>query len=226
MFIFREYAERVYIQKTRKENRPAVNMNISAMILTGGKSSRMGQDKARLIQNGESFLEHLIVEMAVSASPGRTVITELFLSAAREGDYADTGLPVVPDEHQGIGPIEGIRRGLIFAREEYLFVCAVDMPFVRREMVDYLAGLVSPEYDAYVFREESRIYPVCAIYHRRVLLQIDKMIRESRYRLRDLLSRVRTRYVDAAGEIFGDHPFMNINTPEEYHQAAAEEYRP
>ncbi len=210
-------------------------MNISAMILAGGRSERMGQDKALLSYDRESFLSHLIRELQGTSDPSasilpcektedracgnNTVITELFLSVAHEGDYAEMGLPLVVDENQGIGPIEGIRRGLSSAREEYLFVCAVDMPFVQRDMVFQLAQYIVPDYDAYVFREGEQIHPACAIYHRSVLACAEQMIREGRYRLRDLSGSVRTRYVEIADTHFRAESLRNINTPQEYRES-------
>ncbi len=210
-------------------------MNISAMILTGGRSERMGQDKARLSYDRESFLSHLVRELqgtsdsSASIPPcekaeadaygNHTAITELFLSVAHEGDYEEMGQQLVADEHQGIGPIEGIRRGLGFAREEYLFVCAVDMPFVQRDMVFKLAQYIVPDYDAYVFREGEQIHPACAIYHRPVLACAEQMIREGRYRLRDLLNSVRTRYVDIDDTHFRSENLRNINTPQDYRES-------
>ncbi len=211
----------------------AREMNISAMILTGGRSTRMGQDKARLKYGQENFLEHIAGELAGdlnsviqgnaqasgakrASGVNRILITEVFLSVAREGDYAELGLPAVADENQGIGPIEGIRRGLDYAREEYLFVCAVDMPFIQREMALSLAENISPDYDAYVFREGGRIHPTCAIYHRSAGTCAGLLISEGRYRLSDLLDGIRTRYVDLSEGLFRTQNLKNINTPEDY----------
>lgn len=216
-------------------------MKISAMILTGGRSTRMGRDKAYLefgspagnenadAAGRDSFLGHLIRELSEKEpecqdsfgcdAPGsseRVVLSELFLSAAHAGDYPDMGLRVVADEHRGIGPIEGILQGLYTAREEHLFVCAVDMPFVTRDMVLSLAKFICEDYDAYVFREGERIHPACAIYRRSVIPYAEQMISEGSYRLKDLLDRVRTRYVDIEEASCQTKRLMNINTPREY----------
>ncbi len=248
----------------------AISMNISVVILSGGRSVRMGQDKARLILNRKDFVSTLAGELsadqcqqpanqslqsadysqhAASQSLQRadysqqsadqrpqllqtsdcqpserheslsehSAITQVMISAAHEDDYADLGLQVLSDEHQGIGPIEGIRQGLRFASEEYVFVCAVDMPFVQRKMALYLAGLITEEYQAYVYRAEGRVFPTCAIYHRSVLPVIESLIRQERYRLREILDSVHTRYVDMDENMFGRDALMNVNTPEEYH---------
>ncbi len=214
------------------------------MILAGGRSTRMGQDKARLRYGRESFLEHIAGVLmgdldsvtsektqayGVKRASGRNrvTITQVFLSVAREGDYADLGLPAVADENQGIGPIEGIRRGLEYAREEYLFVCAVDMPFIQKEMALSLAENISPDFDAYVFRVGDRIHPTCAVYHRSVLPYAARMIAEGRYRLRDLLDGVRTKYVDLNEDLFRAQNLSNINTFEDYERPCTKHgYKP
>ena len=101
----------------------------SVAILAGGKSTRMGQDKALLKLNNERFIDRLAREFRPCG--------EVFLSAAHPGDYADVGLHVVADEHQEIGPIEGIRQALIYAHKDYVFVCAADMPFLKKEMAQW-----------------------------------------------------------------------------------------
>ncbi len=212
-------------------------MNISVIILSGGRSVRMGQDKARLMLKKEDFLNTLAEEFSAdprertAQTPGHTgagersslqecmVITQVLISAAHEGDYADLGLPVLPDEHQGIGPIEGIRQGLRFAQEEYVFVCAVDMPFVKRQMAVHLTELISDKYDAYVYRADGRVFPTCAIYHRSLLPVIEDQIRNGRCCLRDFLDSVRTGYADIEESMFRKEVLMNINTPEQYRAA-------
>ena len=185
-------------------------MNLSAMILSGGKSSRMGQDKASLKWKQTGMLEHLAEELKCDG------ISEVFISVAHEGDYAKTGLPLCVDENWEIGPMEGIRRGLYYAKEEYLFVCAVDMPFVTGKTALYLEGLIRPEYNAYVFRENERIHPVCAIYHKSVLPVIETQVREGNYKLSELLLRVNTLYADLEKSGLDRNSLVNVNTPEEY----------
>ena len=183
------------------------NMNLSAAILIG-QSTRMGRDKALLMLNGQTFVGRLAGELSFC--------DEVFISTTLEYDYSEFGLKVVTDENHGIGPIEGIKQSLRHARSDYVFICAVDMPFVRREMVQYLAEFISSDYDAIVFRDGDRIHPLCGIYSRTVLPVAQEMISEGRYRLMDLLSRVRTKYADIDTGRFGSKSLLNINTPEDY----------
>ena len=182
-------------------------MNLSAAILVG-QSTRMGRDKALLMLNRRTFIEHLARELSVCE--------EVFISAAAPRSYSDYGLEVLVDEHQGIGPIEGIRHSLLHACSDYVFFCAVDMPFVCREMILYLSEFISSDYDAYVFCEKDKVHPLCGIYTRAVLPAAQKMIADGRYRLRELLSRVRTKYVDVGMSCFSPETLRNINTPADY----------
>lgn len=182
-----------------------ISKDLSAAILVG-RSTRMGRDKALLVFNRQTFIDHLIQELSGCR--------EVFISSVIKTDYPDYGLKTVPDEIMDFGPIEGIRQSLRHAEADYVFICAYDMPFVRREMIEYLAELVSADFDAWVFRDEERVHPMCGIYSRRVLPAAQQMIDEDRHRLMDLLSRVRTRYVEIGR--FGGKALSNINTPEEY----------
>lgn len=188
-----------------------ISKDLSAAILVG-RSTRMGRDKALLVFNRQTFIDHLIQELSGCR--------EVFISSVIKTDYPDYGLKTVPDEIMDFGPIEGIRQSLRHAEADYVFICAYDMPFVRREMIEYLAELVSADFDAWVFRDEERVHPMCGIYSRRVLPAAQQMIDEDRHRLMDLLSRVRTRYVEIGR--FGGKALSNINTPEEYAELAVE----
>lgn len=182
-------------------------MSLSAAILVG-RSTRMGQDKALLTLDQQTFLGHLAQELSVCR--------EVFICETLKNDYSDYGLTVVHDEHQGIGPIEGIRRSLCHAETDYVFICAVDMPFVQKEMVQYLAEFISPDYDIYVFRDEGRVHPLGGIYSKAVLPAAERLIAEGRYRLMDLLASVPTKYADISDSCFSGGMLRNINTPEDY----------
>ena len=168
----------------------------------------MGRDKALLELNERKFIDHLVQELSGCC--------KVMISAAHQDDYAGYGVPVIADETKGIGPIEGIRQALRSSVSEYVFVCAVDTPFVRKEMIQYLAEFISSDYDAFVFRDGDRIHPHIGIYSRAALPAIEEMIGEKQYRLTKLLSRIRTKYVDIGTSCFDRKVLRNINTPDDY----------
>lgn len=183
-------------------------MRLSTGILAGGKSSRMGQNKALLKLNNERFIERIAKELGG--------FSETLISAAKKGEYEDLGLPMVYDEHSDIGPIEGIYQIIKHASEEYVFICAADMPFLKKELVSYMAEFVSSDYDVFCLMDEEHVHPLCAIYSKRVLDTIEELIAEGQYRLIQILNRVRTKYIKLEMACFEKKLVKNINTKAEY----------
>lgn len=180
----------------------------SVGILAGGKSTRMGQNKALMEFQNETMIGRISKQFLDCK--------EILVSASSRGLYEAEGLRVVYDEHESIGPVEGIRQVLVHAENEYVFVCAADMPFVNREIAEYLAEFISSDYDCYVITDGEKIHPLCAIYSKRVLPVIEELIAERRYRLLDILNRVRTKYVSLAYTCFEKKIVKNVNTRDEF----------
>ena len=181
---------------------------IGVGILAGGKSSRMGEDKALLRIGNERIIDRIVKQFI--GSP------EIMISCADKGDYGLTGITVVADEKAGIGPLEGLRRILTETECDHVFVCAVDMPFVKKKKKKYLEQFISSEYDAYVFADEEHIHPLCAIYSTSILPVIGEVIASGNYRIREVLNRVRTKYIDITLSGLDPKTVSNINTQEEY----------
>lgn len=183
-------------------------MLISAGILAGGKSSRMGTNKALLKVNNERFIDKLIKELSA--------FDEVLISAANKGDYADCGLPVYEDTIKEYGPLEGMYQLIKNAGNEYVFICAVDMPFVTAELVNYIAEFISSDYDAYVITDEEHIHPLCAIYKKSVIPVLEELIEQDRHRIMDLIGNIRTKYIKLENTCFDKKVVKNINTKDAY----------
>ncbi|MBO5552183.1 MAG: molybdopterin-guanine dinucleotide biosynthesis protein B [Lachnospiraceae bacterium] len=168
----------------------------------------MGQNKALLKLGNERIISRLTGELGD--------FSEVLVSCAGTKEYEDLNVPLIVDENKDIGPIEGIRRVLTEAREEYVFICAADMPFISRELVDYIAEFISSDYDCYVMADEDNIHPLCAIYKKSVLPEIENLIDEGQYRIRSLFKRVRTKYIAIEDSCFDKRAVKNINTREDY----------
>lgn len=142
----------------------------------------------------------------------------MLISAADKGIYEEMGLRIVYDEHRDIGPIEGIYQILRAASEEYVFICAADMPFITKELVAYMTEFVSSDYDCYVLMDEEHIHPLCGIYSRRMLDKVRACIESGNYRLMKLLNAVRTKYIKLEHTSFDKRVVKNINTKAEYRE--------
>ena len=180
----------------------------SVGILAGGKSTRMGQNKALMEFQNETMIGRISKEFRGFG--------EVLVSASQRGIYEAEGLRVVYDEADSIGPIEGIRQLISQAGEEYIFICAADMPFVNREIAEYLAEFLSSDFDCFVITDEEHVHPLCAIYSKRVLPVVEELIREKKYRLVEILNRVRTKYVSLTHTNFDRRIVKNVNTKDEF----------
>ena len=183
-------------------------MKLSVGILAGGRSSRMGCNKALLTIEHRRFLDKIAEEMSA--------FDQVLVSAAHKEDYPECGFPVVEDVHRDIGPIEGIYQVIKHASNDYVFVCAVDMPNISRALVSYLAEFICSDYDCYVLTDEDRIHPLCAIYSKKALPALEKLIQEKNYRLRDIFRLVPTKYIRLESSCFSKKTIKNVNTRIEY----------
>lgn len=188
------------------------DFQLSAGILAGGKSTRMGQNKALLQLNDCRFIDRISKELSC--------FSQVLLSAAQKGVYEDIGLPVVYDEHKDIGPMEGIYQILKHASTEYVFICGADMPFLKKELVCYMAEHLSSDFDCYCLVDEDHVHPLCAIYSKRMLPVIEELIEKGQYRLLNILNRVRTKYISLEYTCFDKKVVRNINTRDEYRKLA------
>jgi molybdopterin-guanine dinucleotide biosynthesis protein A len=132
-------------------------MNFSAVILAGGKSSRMGRDKAFLEISGQTLLARQIQTVRAAGA------TEIFISGRANADYSAFGCLVLKDNFPDAGPLAGIEAALAAATHPLLLVLAVDMPrvnveFLRRLAADCLAdcGIIP--------KSQNGIEPLAAFY--------------------------------------------------------------
>jgi molybdopterin-guanine dinucleotide biosynthesis protein A len=153
-------------------------MNLSAVILAGGKSSRMGRDKAWVELNGKSLLALAVEKVR------RLGVREIFISGRGGVDYAALGCPVLHDTEPDLGPLGGIDRGLCECRSPLLLVLAVDLPLVTTAWLrqfhaqcDALTGVV-PEVN-------GALEPLAAIYPARCLGLARETITSARRAARD-----------------------------------------
>lgn len=186
----------------------------SAIILAGGKSSRMGRDKALI----EIFGELLVARVA-------RVISPLFesLIVVANGDLGAV-LPdaaIVKDIFPGKGPLGGIHAGLTASRSEENFVVACDMPFVSPAVIQRIRAL-RDKADVCLPETERGLEPLCAVYSKSCLPQIERALRSNRRRVTAFFSEVDVRIVKRE-ELEGldgvDLAFLNVNTREDLEAA-------
>jgi molybdopterin-guanine dinucleotide biosynthesis protein A len=132
-------------------------MNLSAVILAGGKSARMGRDKARLEIGGRPLLARQF-QLVRETGAG-----EVYISGRAGEDYTEFRCPVLLDRFRGAGPLAGIERALATASSSRILVVAVDMPNLTPVILKQLIGH-DGETMGVIPRIEGRLEPLAAIY--------------------------------------------------------------
>ena len=186
-------------------------MNISCIVLAGGKGLRLGHDKALETVGNRSLLEWIIYKLGLLDS-------DIIIVTAREQSFPQfTGYPklrIVTDTYPGKGPLGGIYTGLAASDSSHNLVVACDMPLLNQALLRYMIQ-VSANFDLVVPRLDDMVEPLHAIYSRDCLAPIRGLLKEGNLRVSELFPLVRVRYVEAE-EINRFDPrhlsFFNINT--------------
>ena len=190
---------------------------VAGIILAGGRSKRMGKDKALLPlpQNERvTFVAHLA--SLLSAYCSEVILVARDVDSAAQ--YALSGVRIVTDQVPDIGPLMGVYSGLSATHASHALITAVDMPFVQPALISFL--LSQPLDDALVIPIVRDIPQVLlAIYPRVVLPLVEELLRVGRRDPRSLLAVSHVRYIEEAQLCQVDaqlRSFVNVNTPQEY----------
>lgn len=191
-------------------------MNATAIILAGGKSSRMGTNKALLPVGGKPNIK-LIKEQLAPFFSDMMVVTNDFEA------YEFLQVPMIKDEYNGKGPLAGIQTGLKNSRTETNFFVACDMPFVSGELAKHLVELCD-DYEGVVPVINGTLHPLFSVFKKSVLSKVEQCLREDRLKIRDLLEELDILYVNEGdlervmvGNI--EKIFYNMNYPLDYQKA-------
>ena len=193
--------------------------NISAFILSGGKSSRIGTNKSFLLLDGKPLIQRLTELLD-------TIFHEVVISSNEPELYDFLGKKIVKDIYPGKGPLSGIHSALNFTSSSRNFIISCDMPFITSELVEYLIGYKSSA-SVKIPKADGRIQPLCGIYSAKILSEVELLLIESEDKSKglkgsvyELISRIQPEIIDVTGTNFY-HPdlFFNVNTPEDYNYA-------
>jgi molybdopterin-guanine dinucleotide biosynthesis protein A len=189
---------------------------VTGAILAGGRSTRMGTNKALLAVDGLRLIDR------AAAALGRC-FPEVLIVANDPAPYAGMGLPVVADLVPGKGSLGGLYTAVTAAAHPYAFCLACDMPFANPALIRYLAGL-APGHDAVVPRTDDGLQPLHAVYGKGCLPAMRRLIEVNRLKIDGLFPQVRVRYPEE-GEMRPFDPdllsFWNLNTRDDLAQAHA-----
>ena len=180
------------------------------MILSGGKSIRMGQNKPFIEIEGVPIISrtHSLFEK---------IFEEVIIVTNQKDLYRMFNAKIYEDLLANGGVAGGLYTGLFFSSFRYSFCVASDMPFLKENVIEYLIKNTE-DYDVVVPRTKDGLHPLHAIYSKNCLEPIRKIIEDKSYRIIDFYNKMRIKIIDE-DEIISLDPkkesFININTPEE-----------
>lgn len=187
---------------------PGRIQEVAAVILAGGRSSRMGRDKALIELAGAPLVVHSIRAAA-------EVFERVFISGPE--DLARFGCPVLADQYQGLGPLSGVFSGLKGSGSPWVFTLPCDSPFVPPAFLRGMASLIN-DHDVIVPRVGGFYEPTHSIYSRRCLGPVEALLGSGEGKILRLYDSVR---VEVVGDDLVDSwdpeglAFFNVNTGED-----------
>jgi molybdopterin-guanine dinucleotide biosynthesis protein A len=183
------------------------NSNRSAWILVGGRSSRMGSDKALADSDGRA--------MALRVADKAAGVCGTVSLVGEPAIYCALGLPVIADRFPGQGPLAGIEAALSVSTSDSNLIIACDMPAIHENLLEELftadGDCVMPSHD------DGKVEPLCAVYQRRCHPVIREALEAGIRRITDALRLLEDhglaiRYI----RVSSPSSFANLNTPEDW----------
>jgi molybdenum cofactor guanylyltransferase len=183
-------------------------MNISAVLLAGGESRRMGKDKATLLLRGKPLWE-IQLELLQKLEP-----TEIFVSARTDPVWLPADAQFIADDFPSRGPLSGVAASLAQIRTTHLLALAIDMPFITEKYLKFLCSLIEPARGV-IAKIDDRFEPLAAIYPQEALANLQSALSGTDFSLQTI-----TGHLAAAGKLrvmpVTSHErklFRNVNEP-------------
>ncbi len=190
---------------------------MTAIILAGGKSSRLGANKALQLIGGKTIVQWVIDRLA-------TLTTEIIIATA-SGEAIPCSpaarIRTVADIYPAKGPLVGICSGLQASSGPRSIVVSCDTPFLSAGLLEYMTR-ISPVFDIVVPRTKDRVEPLCAVYSKNCVAPIRELLQRNELKIVELFPKVRVKYIEE-DEIDSFDPehlsFFNINNQADLEKA-------
>jgi molybdopterin-guanine dinucleotide biosynthesis protein A len=181
--------------------------SISGVILAGGKSSRMGTDKALLPVKGIPLIRRVVDTLC-------STFSSVYLITDHHEKYNFLGLPTIRDIHPDSGPLGGIHAALTTIDTDSVFVVGCDTPFVSKDLITYIVEYESAA-AVRVAQEQRRIHPLCGVYTKACLPAVSARLASRQLTIMRFLEEVGYTAVPIAPDLpwYDSNLLLNINTP-------------
>lgn len=191
-----------------------MSVPFSVLVLAGGRSSRMGRDKAFLPLGGRPLVEHVLDRV-------RPLSDDVLLVVREVAPFRHLPFRLVEDQPGPRGALTGLVSGLRQARYEWALAVACDMPFLNPRLIRHMADL-APGHDVVIPQVGGLLEPLHTFYRRTCLGPMEDLLRRGEQKVIAFFPQVRVRVVEE-GEMEALDPghlsFWNLNTPEDWEKA-------
>ncbi len=179
----------------------------TAIILAGGQSSRMKEDKGLVYFNGKMLVKHVIEAIKK--------ITDNIIIITANPAYKQFGYPCLEDEMNDKGPLGGIYTGLVHSPVQKNLFLGCDMPFLSERLLTELIDRCGEE-DVLLTEHRGKAEPLCSVYDRSCMAHIRPLLEKNQLKITDALGGLKTRVISFDREVwFRGNEFANINSIEE-----------
>ena len=176
---------------------------VTGIILAGGQSSRMGQDKSSLLYRNKELIQWSVDVL-------KPLCSQLLISS-NDSNLNYLGFPIVSDEVKGIGPIGGLYSSLKKSNTRLNLIIACDTPNLSVNIYKTLLNTAKDGFSAVAIDDNGNSEPLIACYQKDVSEVIGKMIIDKKYKMQELLNSIKVNKI-----AFSDSSFSkNINRPED-----------
>lgn len=188
-------------------------MNVTGIILAGGKSSRMGSDKGLIKVENTCMVEHMINCLKKANVQDIIII-------ANNDEYTRFGFPVYKDLVQNKGPLGGILTALTYSKNDKNVILSCDMPFLNHEIIELLITK-GDEMPVTTCFYHDRIHPLVGLYHKRILKDLKEQLNDCKYKVGLFIQRCGVKILDVeAYRRVTPGCFENINSQDDINRIA------
>jgi molybdopterin-guanine dinucleotide biosynthesis protein A len=189
--------------------------NITGIILSGGYSSRMGEDKALLKAGNQTIIERISILL-------KSLFSNVIIITNTLSDYKFLNVPLYEDIYKHKGPLSGIHSGLVNSKTESNFIISCDTPLITKQLVKYIVDFSSNKPVRYC-ADSHHQHPLVGLYSRKLLQEIEKVFKstdysfsskEKKYSLRNFLKNVDAEIIQIEQLPFYSNKILfNVNSP-------------
>lgn len=190
-----------------EEKEKRMKNTITAFILAGGKSQRMGTDKGLLLLNGKPFVRHICEAI-------KPIVGENIVIVSSNADYDFLGYERIEDIVPDKGPVGGIYTALQQSKTKLNFILSVDAPLISTELLFWMLENRDDSYGMTQVQVDDKVYPLIAIYDQSLGTVFEENLKKDQLRLCMLIKEITHQTLLIPAKWSGQ--LQNINTPEEY----------